>query len=253
MFCRNATNNWPSRSSCCLGSHWMKESYQPIGKQQQCHQSSRNWVRQKRATISPLAWHVSHPCNTLETLIGERMLDHAKVNNLLNDNQHGFMHGKSCLTNQLETPRGHIATSLDEGNCMDIISLDYQKAFDSVTHRRLLSTLNSYGYRGKVLKWVESFLIGRTQKVTVRGATSSKAVVVSGVPQWSVLGSILFILYINDLPELVSSRFKMFADDTEIYGPATTENEAKAIQDDLEKLQLWSEKWLLKFLKCRKM
>ena len=194
------------------------------------------------------------PCKILETLIRERMLDHAKVHNLLNENQHGFMQGKSCLTNLLETLED-ITTSLDEGDSMDIIFLDYQKAFDSVPHRRLLSKLNSYGYRGKVLMWIESFLIGRTQKVTVRGATSLKADVVSGVPQGSVLGPILFILYINDLPEHVSSRLKMFADDTKIYGPATTEDEVKVIQDDLEKLQLWSENWLLKFNagKCKTM
>ena len=89
----------------------------------------------------------------------------------------------------------------------------------------------------------------------MRGATSSKADVVSGVLQGSVLGPILFILYINDLPEHVSSRLKMFADDTKIYGPATTVDKTKVIQDDLEKLQLWSEKWLLKFNagKCKTM
>ena len=92
-----------------------------------------------------------------------------------------FMQGRSCLTNLLETLED-ITTSLDDGDSTNIIFLDYQKAFHSVPHRRLLSKLNSYmyGYRGKVLMWIESFLIGRTQKVTVRRATSSKADVVKG-------------------------------------------------------------------------
>ena len=182
------------------------------------------------------------------------MLDHAKDTNILDQNQHGFMQGKSCLTNLLETLED-ITASLDCGDAIDVIFLDYQKAFDSVPHKRLVSKLQAYGYGEKVVNWVKSFLTGRTQRVIVRGSSSSCAEVVSGVPQGSVLGPILFIIYINDLPDIVKSQLKMFADDTKIYGKVNSQDDIYIIQKDLEHLQLWSEEWLLKFNagKCKTM
>ena len=97
---------------------------------------------------------------------------------------------------------------------MDAIYLDFSKAFDSVPHRRLLLKLEAYGIKGSLLRWLESFLTGRRQRVAVNGNLSSWAPVDSGVPQGSVLGPLLFICYVNDMPEVVHSALRMFADDT---------------------------------------
>ena len=119
---------------------------------------------------------------------------------------------------------------MDEGGGVDMIYLDYSKAFDPVPHRRLLLKLKSYEIEGKVWSWLEDFLIGRSQMVTLGDAESEWTDVTGGVPQGSVLGPILFVKYINDLPENVISSVKMFADDTKLYRHITTE-------DDREKLQ----------------
>ena len=128
--------------------------------------------------------------------------------------------------------------------------MDYAKAFDSVAHKRLLIKLRAYGLHGKLLNWIESFLRGRFQKVSIRGHTSQPASVTSGVPQGSVLGPLLFILYVNEIPDLVTSQFYMYADDSKLMND--TEN-SHTIQQDLDILSAWSKKWLLRFneQKCK--
>ena len=101
---------------------------------------------------------------------------------------------------------------LESNEGLEIIFCDYRKVFDSVPHRRLLKKLSAYGIRGRMLMWTEDFLTERRQRVVVQGQASSLEDVTSGVPQGSVLGPIFFILYINELPELVQSSIKMFAD-----------------------------------------
>ena len=107
--------------------------------------------------------------------------------------------------------------SLDEHLSTDVVYFDFSKAFDSVPHARLLLKLQAYGINGQLLKWFESFLTGRRQYVKVNSASSSWTQVSSGVPQGSVLGPLLFVLYINELPSLVSSQLLMFADDIKLY------------------------------------
>ena len=138
--------------------------------------------------------------------------------------------------------------ALDEGHNLDVIFLDYQqKAFDTVPHRRLLKKLSAYGVKGKVLNWIESFMIGRTQQVVIGNSSSSWGGVSSGVPQGSVLGPTLFILYINELSSLVSSSLIMFANDTKLYRTIQDKSDIQALQQDLRILSDWSNKWLLKF------
>ena len=120
----------------------------------------------------------------------------------------------------------------------DVIYLDFKKAFDSVPHERLLLKLKGYGIGGSILQWIESFLKGRTQRVRMGDDYSNCTNVTSGIPQGSILGPILFTIYINDLPESIKSICKIFADDTKIYNLS---DQCDIIQNDLNELQKWSE------------
>ena len=133
--------------------------------------------------------------------------------------------------------------------------MDFQKAFDKVPHKRLLEKIKSYGIVGTTLNWIEDFLKNRTQKVMVNGAGSEWENVTSGIPQGSVLDPILFVIYINDLPDTVESDSYLFADDTKIFRIIKDEDDKEILQDDLTKLEEWSDKWLLKFHpeKCKHM
>ena len=121
------------------------------------------------------------------------------------------------------------------------------KAFDSVPHHRLLSKLAAYGIQGPVLTWIKGFLLGRQQRVVVNGQQSKWSDVKSGIPQGSVLGPTLFVIYINDLPDLVKSGVKLFADDTKLYARSDTNEASLQLQADLDGLQDWAEKWQMKF------
>ena len=161
---------------------------------------------------------------------------------------------KSCLTQLLEYFL-EIHDHLDESDPVDAIYLDCQKAFDTVPHRRLLVKLKAYGITGKLLSWIKGFLSGRTQRVSVKGVLSEALRVWSGVPQGSVLGPILFLIYINDMLTGISSSGKLFADDSKLFREIRSIADRIALQEDLTKLQEWSQKWLLKFNeeKCKVM
>ena len=121
------------------------------------------------------------------------------------------------------------------------------KAFDRVPHKRLITKLESYGLSNQIIKWVDNFFNKRNQKVTVNRNESSNRPVTSGIQQGSVLGPILFVIYINYLPECVEANTYLCADDTNIFRETKTEEDRKHLQDDLDKLQQWSDTWLLKF------
>ena len=112
----------------------------------------------------------------------------------------------------------------------DIILLDFSKAFDKVNHRKLLWKLHQYCIRGRELAWIRAFLGSRSQQVVIDGEESESIPVTSGVPQGSVLGPILFLIYINDLPDEVRSRVRLFADDTALYLTMESEDDRSAIQ-----------------------
>ena len=137
---------------------------------------------------------------------------------------------------------------MDEGGTIDAIYMDLMKAFDTVPHQRLLVKLESFGVGGKLLSWLKSFLIGRRQRVVVSGKESSWGEVVSGVPQGSVLGPTLFLIFVNDLPDTVQSKVTMFADDTKLYVHSDKRDSVVQLQCDLLKLdRIWAVKWLLRF------
>ena len=196
----------------------------------------------------------SVPCKIMESLIKDKLVSFLEDNDVITQSQHGFMAGRSCLTNLLESLESW-TKALDEGYGIDIIYLDYRKAFDSVPKRRLLERLRSHGISGKLLDWIESFLTGRTMRVGVRGTYSGWLDVISGVPQGSVLGPLLFLLFVNELPSWIVTNMKMFADDTKLWNKVNSVADGQKLQGDLDRLMDWSDKWLLKFnaAKCKVM
>ena len=129
----------------------------------------------------------------------------------------------------------------------DLILLDFSKAFDKVAPEKVLKKLHRYGIRGDTLLWIKNFLDNRKQSVVTNGTRSNIIPVSPGVPQGSVLGPILFLAYINDLPEQVRSRVRLFADDTALYLCINNLSEANTLQEDLCKLELWEEAWDMNF------
>ena len=146
-----------------------------------------------------------------------------------------------------------LAKSLDNGKQTDCILLDFSKAFDKVSHTRLLLKLEHYGVQGRTLRWIEAFLRDRTQEVVVGGSCSDTIPVTSGVPQGSVLGPALFLVYINDLPQWVRSTPRLFADDCLLYREINSREDASLLQEDLDSLQRWEKTWLMEFAeeKCK--
>ena len=121
---------------------------------------------------------------------------------------------------------------------MLLLILDFSKAVDRVAHSRLLYKLNYYGIRGTVLQWLESFLHGRTQQVVVEGSRSSTCQVTSGVPQGSVLGPVLFLIYINDIVTNIKSEIRLFADDILLFKTIAMPNDHRILQNDLDSLTM---------------
>ena len=144
------------------------------------------------------------------------MVKHLNAHDLLYDLQHGFREKRSCET-QLAVLIEDLARNVSKGKQTDLILLDFSKAFDKVNHSKLLWKLHQYGIRGNALAWIRAFLGNRSQTVVLDGEESESAPVTSGVPQGSVLGPILFLIYINDLPDELSSQVRLFADDTAVY------------------------------------
>jgi hypothetical protein len=185
-------------------------------------------------------------CKVLEKIVKERLLDHLTKYRILKDSQHGFIKGRSCLTNILDFLE-EVYEKLDEGKAVDVVYLDFAKAFDKVPHSRLAAKLESCGVGGKVLCWIKNWLLGRRQKVGIRGKYSDWAEVISGVPQGSVLGPLLFLVYINDIDEGILSKISKFADDTKLCREIGSELDAKILQEDLKRLSQWSEDWQMLF------
>ena len=196
----------------------------------------------------------SQVCKVLESIIREGVIEHLNNNNLLAEEQHGFREGRSCLSNLLTTLEDW-TKMLDEKDCVDVAYLDFSKAFDLVSHKHLLLKLQKCGINGQVGNWIKAFLENRKQRVVIRGYSSDELDVLSGVPQGSVLGPILFLIYINDLPKCTTCPVCLFADDSKIYCRVPREIDGKVelagahevLQKDLHELQIWANKWKMAF------
>ncbi|MES9884794.1 MAG: reverse transcriptase family protein [Sedimenticola sp.] len=170
-------------------------------------------------------------CKVCESLIRDKLMEHLNDNNLLSEDQYGFRPGRSCTTQLLEVLE-HWSALMDSSFPIDVIYLDFSKAFDTVPHERLLHKLYTLGIHGNVLTWIQSFLSGRTQCVRYRDVYSSWSSVLSGVPQRSVLGPVLCLCFSNDLPETVSGLVKIFADDSNLFSNVLDEESRSKLQED---------------------
>ena len=179
-------------------------------------------------------------CKVIETLVREQIMNHMVRFELFCNEQHGFVPGRSCMT-QLVTCLDEWTELLDRGEPVDAIYLDFKKAFDTVPHERLLNKLDSYGVCDNIRRWVSGFLHDRKQCVSLNGHTSKWSPVTSGITQGSVLGPVLFVVFINDLPD-ADNTIRIFADDTKLYGPVTSDQDRKQIQVDIDKLSDWSDR-----------
>lgn len=193
----------------------------------------------------------SQVCRVFERIISTNITEFMEHHNQIHDSQHGFLKGRSCLTN-LITLREEVTASIDRGSPVDIVYLDFSKAFDKVPHRGLILKLRALGLPKLTVEWIKEWLSNRTQRVVVRGCSSSWSPVTSGVPQGSVLGPLLFIVYVDDLQADLSGNILKFADDTKIYREVQTKSDCTKLQQDLQRLSDWVETWKMKLnpLKC---
>ena len=136
---------------------------------------------------------------------------------------------------------------MNHGEQTDSILLYFSKAFDKVCHQKLSLKREHYGKRGRNLQWIKTFLENRTQKIAVPGVTSSVSAVTSSVPQGTVLGPLLFVIYINNMPSTFSSTIGLFADDTYVYRSIRNIDDCKILQEDLQKLMQWEQSWSMEF------
>ena len=185
-------------------------------------------------------------CKLLEHIVVSNMMTHLETENILCPEQHGFRRGHSCETQLLDFVE-EIGDGLDSGMPSDIIVMDFAKAFDRVNHSLLTQKLKHYGIKGKTNAWIKDFLKDRLQAVVVEGVTSGDMSVRSGVPQGSVLGPSLFLIYINDLPSRVSSVSRLFADDTLLHNKIKENTDRLKLQEDLANLESWESEWEMKF------
>ena len=179
-------------------------------------------------------------------------MNHLTTHSLLLQSQHDFTKGRSCLTNLLLFLED-VTKAIDEGKPMDMVYLDFSKALDKVPHQRLLHKIDSHGIGGNVAAWIREWLHSRKQKVVLNGEHSKLQEVLSGVPQGSVLGPTLFLIFVNDIDTIISSHIQKFADDCKVYLSVPSELEIATLQQDISNLCQWSKDWQMVFnvKKCK--
>ena len=173
-------------------------------------------------------------CKIAETVIRNSIVKHLEANSMIGEAQHGFRRKRSTLTNLLKYMET-LTEAVDKQVPVDVNYMDCKKAFDTVPHRRLIKKMSAYGIRGGALKWIEDFLTGRQQMVDIRGSVSDKLDVFSGVPQGSVLGPVLFLIFVNDLVWNLECPALLFVDDAKIFVKINSHEDIQAMERDLRK------------------
>jgi hypothetical protein len=219
---------------CTLPSPWKTAIVAPLFKK-----GSRTDAKNYR----PISL-TSSICKIFEVIIKEKILSHLLKHNLINCNQFGFLPGKSTAT-QILLNINNWLHSLEKGIQTDAIYIDFCKAFDRVSHKLLLYKLKSYGISAQLVSWLEAYLSDRNFSVKIGNSFSSHALSCpSGVPQGSILGPLLFLIFINDLPDTINSHVFMFADDVKIFRSIIDPPyDFLMLQRDLNCIQLWCETW----------
>jgi hypothetical protein len=183
----------------------------------------------------------------IERIIYKHVYNHLVNNNLIYKYQSGFL-PKHSTVHQLLELYNSILNSLEKKEFSCFVFCDFSKAFDKVWHKGLIHKMNSYGIQGKLIKWFENYLFKRRQKVINKNSWSSFEPVSAGVPQGSVLGPLMFLIYINDIGEKLISLSRLFADDTSLgYSSQSVDQIKTVINHDLLELNAWSSKWLMSF------
>jgi hypothetical protein len=214
----------------------------------------------KRANIAPIFKKGDKElCNNYRPIsllcISSKLLERAifnkiydKLSKFITNAQHGFVTKRSTVT-QLLTVFHEINHNLDNSSQTDTIYLDFSKAFDSVPHRLLIHKLKTFGITGSLLNWFSDYLLNRTQRVVIENSSSEWLPVPSGVPQGSILGPFLFLLYTNDLGNILSNdtSIALYADDAKIYRRISSLEDCHILQKDLISLEKWSTIWKLNF------
>ena len=189
----------------------------------------------------------SHVMKVFERVLKVQIAKHLETNNLINNNQHGFVSGRSTQT-QLLQHYSDVFEALSEGVRIDTVYLDFAKAFDKVNHNILQKKMTSHRIKGKIGIWIKNFLQNRKYRVVANGVMSEEQDVISGVPQGTVLASIFFIIMISDIDEnLKNSITRLFADDTKMSAKIRTEEDIDLLQRDLDSVYKWADENLVEF------
>ena len=209
--------------------------------------------KSKPANYRPVSL-ISVTCKLLEHIVFKHIMDHLEEYNILSSFQHGFRSNHSCESQLLITLED-LARNIDHGLQTDVLILDFQKAFDTVPHQRLIRKLDHYGIRDNILKWISNWLTSRTQRVVVDGEISKPVHVKSGVPQGTVLGPLMFLIYINNIADQTdeATHIRLFADDCLLYRVIRSSDDTEQLQRDFDSLTDWSSKWQMSFnsSKCK--
>jgi hypothetical protein len=233
-----------SYENSTVPSTWLEANITPI------HKKGK---RTDPANYRPISL-TSVLCKTMERMIKNEMMCFLEKHRLISKSQHGFVKFKSCVTNLLETI-DLISESINRGFAVDILFIDFMKAFDLVPHPELIAKLEAFGFQGKLLEWIKAFLTNRRQRVVLDGTASVWKDVLCGVPQGSVLGPLLFIIFINDLPDGLSILLKLFADDSKLVSVIRNSSDREEFQKNINRILEWTTKWKmeLNLSKCKVM
>ena len=215
----------------------------------------KNGNRQEPLNYRPVSL-TSIMCKLCEKVIKRQWVEHLEKEKIINESQFGFRQGRSCVTNLICFYSRVIDIVQERDGWADCIFLDLKKAFDKVPHKRLLWKLEYRGGLGKKMTtWMKNYLVDREMRTIVKDEKSEWRRVTSGVPQGSVLAPIMFLIYVNDMPEKVTSYMSLFADDAKLLRKITEDEDCNKLQQDLDEVYDWSRKWEMEFnnKKCHSM